>query len=239
MVEPIDGGKPIDPNAVPGQTQAPAPGAENAGDQKTVPLAALHEEREKRQALQAEMEQLRDMVMSNANAPQNQYGQQQQYGQPPQQQFAPPPQDQLAALWEQDPRKAVQAEVAMAFDWRDRVEANLDYEIEMAKKQNPDFVKYEPEIRNYIRRVPVTQRGNRGLANMAYFVVKGQRGDADWKIRESELREKLKRGESVQGVSGTLGTPAPASGPQYTEDESKVAAAMGMSVEDYVKNRKK
>ena len=236
------------------QGATPAPenkGAQGQGqpanqDSKTVPITALHEERDKRQSLQTELDQLKKVVESYTNH-QPQYQQQQQYGYQPaqQQQYYQQPQpqvntqQQLEELWERDPVKAFRTEMSAALQWRDWVETKTDSQIDGAKARYSDFDKYETQVRRYIRQLPLEQRAGDAIVDAAYYIVKGQNADNIVKAHEQELLEKIRRGEQVQGFQqGGSGSPAPADGDKYSEQEIKAAEAMGIPITEYVKFRK-
>jgi GH24 family phage-related lysozyme (muramidase) len=251
------GGTPNVPGqGTPGGTPAPqnqgAQGGQPANqDQgKTVPITALHEERDKRQSLQTELDQLKKVVEGYTKnpVPPNPYQQPQpQYGyqQPQQQQgfgYMPqPPADsvqRLEQMWEQDPVKAFRTEMAAALQWRDWVETKTDTQIDAAKSRYTDFDKYETQVRRYIRQMPLEQRAGEAIVDAAYYIVKGQNADNIVKAREAEILEKIKRGEQVQGFQyGGSGTPSP-DGDKYTADEAKAAEAMGVPIAEYMKARK-
>lgn len=201
----------------PGGVKPPEPGA-NTDPAKL--LAALHEEREKNRELAARLEtQL-----------------------PP---TTPPPstgktiQQELDELWETDPRKAVQAEMMYGFQWYDQVNTALDSQRSSLRAKYPDFSQYESQAMNYVRTLPLNQRSMNGVVEAAYFLQKGQSSDQIYQNAMQEIIRKIQAGESVQGLpSGTppVGTPPP--GGKLTDQELAVAAAMGISPEDYMKNRK-
>jgi hypothetical protein len=204
---------------------------------KTVPLTALHEEREKRQAIQAQLDQIKAMMGENIVYDAN--------GKPipmPQQQQAQPQdnvREQLDRMWEEDPRKAMQAEMQMALEWYDNVNAQVDIQETEIRNKYKDFDAFRNDVKNYIRRLPPAQRAKPGIMEMAYHVVRGQNVDKILQAREAELLKKYKAGESVQGLSGTYSNPPATNGTVVTDDQKKVAEAMGMSVDDYIKWVKK
>ena len=79
------------------------------------------------------------------------------------------------------------------------------------------------------------------MVEAAYFMVRGQNTDTVLKQQEAELLEKYRRGEiSAQGLAtppGSFSTPAPVQGNAATDEQMRVAEAMGMSVEDYMRNQ--
>jgi len=191
-----------------------------------VPLPVLLEERTKRQQLEAEVAQLRQLT------------QPQQYQQPVQQQQpAFDPRAELEKLWDSDPRKAVQAEIMFAMDWRDQVDAQLNIQADNLAMKYPDFNNFRSAALGYVRSLPVHQRGANGILDAAYFMVKGQNYDLMLQRKEEELIEKYRRGEitAAQLVqpSGTFSHPASSEPVQLTPDQIRVAEAMGLSMDGY------
>lgn len=217
----------------------PAPNASGVGD-KTVPLAALLEEREKRQAEVAEKQNLL-MAVNQLKGQIAQIQQQGGYQQQPQQQYGQPqmnPQAQyLEQLWASNPREAVRAEIGLAYEQMDRINAQLDYqELEVGKKF-PDFSAYKDQVRAYVRTIPVGQRSQPGVMEAAYYFIRGQQVDSLIQNSNAELLRKIKSGEQVQGFEGGSFSPPPQT-PQakaVTDDMRRAAAAMQISIEDYIK----
>lgn len=215
----------------------PTPGAETGGagtvpEKQTVPLAVLMEEKSKRQALQDELSSLRAQVASMTSAP------------PQYPQNAPnAPVDigrQLDELYETDPRKALQTEILTAFAWRDMVDAVLDEQLSTAKEKHTDFSNYEGKIKGYLRKLPLGQRSQSGVVELAYFAVKGQDVDNLIKSERERLIEKIRKGEDIQGfTTGTMTSTPSSKGTQLTEDELKVADALGITPEEYLKHKRK
>jgi len=231
---------------------SPAPGVQKPGEPaatppqggQTVPISALLEEREKRQSLQGQIEALKKVVGQNVlfdmegkpigyNQPmqQPQAVQQQQYHQ------------ELEKLWETDPRKAVQTEIYTAMAWRDNQEAAVDnQENSVAQKYN-DFDNYRSDVRQYIRTLPLEQRGQPGVVELAYYVIKGQKVDnliaKTRETVEAEYRQRLASGQGISPLpTGSSGEP-PASNPNtLTDEEGRAADAMGVPREDYVRYKK-
>jgi hypothetical protein len=198
-------------------------------------LAALQEEREKRQALQSELEQLRRAVQQPAP-------QQPQYQ--PQQQMQPAVDDwkeQIEKLWETDPRRAVQAEIMRAVTWYDTVSARVDHEAESLTNKYADFNNYRTAAMNYVRSLPHEQRATPGIVEMAYMLVRGQNVDNILKTREEELLARFQSGQMAGqlNVPGSYGSPQVHQGAvQLQEEQRMAAAAMGISDADYVKYMK-
>lgn len=225
--------------AVPPQSVQPTPGAPSAtpqpaapaqppaGNPGMVPLHALQEERGKRQALEAEMDQLRRQV----SAPQA----------PMQVQPTVSPVDpkvELEKLWDNDPRKAVQVEIMYAMDWRDRVDAGLDLAADQLSAKYPDFVNYRTAAMGYVRSLPAHQRVTPGILEGAYYMVRGRNVDQLIQQRENELLEKYRRGEitaqQLQTPPGGFSAPAPIPGTvQLSADQLKAAEMMGLTPDMY------
>ena len=218
---------------------APEAGATGTEPDKTVPLAALHEERDKRQALQAETLALKEQLdglqrMSQFQQPSagTQHGT--VY---PQQQTDP--RQQINELWESDPRKALQAELMMGFQWYDQVNSQLDIQEADVAFKHPDFNQYRNDVRRYVRALSPGDRAKPGVVELAYFACRGQKVDDIVKERQQELLDKLKRGEQVQGFDygSAAGTPPPKPKAALNEEEKKVAAAMNMTEAEYMKHK--
>ena len=205
---------------------------------KHVPLAALQEEREKRQTLQAELEALRRVAGSNVLFDIN--GNPVQTVPSPNQapNVQPDARKHLDELWERNPREAVQAELMMAFQYYDRVNGDLDVQESALASKYPDFTTYRNEVRKYTRTLPFEQR-NANVLEAAYFMIKGQRYDSNFSRERADILAKIQAGEAVAGLAPGAASPqAPVVGGQITEEQAKVAYAMGMSPEDYLKNIK-
>lgn len=219
-----------DPNA---QAAGAQPAANTAGQtaegQKMVPLPALHEAREEVKALRAEMETLKQT-----------YGQTQVNSAPT---YQAPPQNNMAAqlenLWEEDPRRAMQTEVMMALNWYDSTNAELDNQESQASSKHDDFDKYRNEVRSFLRRLPVTERNKPGVVELAYYQVKGQKADQMLSSREQEIIRKIRAGESIQGLEGTVTASIQQQPVKATVDQEKAALAMGIPVEEYMKHVKR
>jgi hypothetical protein len=211
----------------------PAPAAQPAQGTQTVPLPELMEERNKRQALERSVQEMQIELaamkrVAPAPAP------------------AAQPQDeyrkQLDHLWETDPRKAVQAEIMTAFTWYDTTQAQIDTQEHNLSTKYPDYNNVRNEIRNYIRSLPIEQRARDGVVELAYYAVKGQRVDStlegmkkEW---EADFLRRLQAGELTGVPAGAVSAPPIIPSIQATAEERAVADAMGMSVEDYLKNRR-
>lgn len=224
-----------DPKQTPPATP-PASGATKPDDAgNRVPLAELMKEREKRQTLEAERDGLKQALM---------YAQQQgapRYPAAPQpvapvQQASPVAAD-MQRLWQEDPQRAVQAEIMMAINWMDNVSAGVDHQEAQAASKYSDYDQYRNQIRGYMRTIPIAQRSQPGVIDAAYYFVKGQSVDTVVKQAQEDLLRKIRNGEAIQGFE-TPSTPPPPQQQTLTEDQKRVAVAMGMSPEDYQKYRK-
>ena len=240
VIEPISEGAPL-----PGQPE-PTPGAEPVPSEpqpgepkdvdKTVPLAALHEERTKRQELQAEMEILKqiagDNVLFDINGkpvPQQQQPQHQNT-----QQTHNPAAEELDKLWDDDPRKAVQVEIMAAMSYRDQQEANVDSQISDASTKYDDFSQFDNTVRQYIRALPLEQRAKKGVVDLAYYVVKGQNTGNAVEAAKAEMLRKIQAGEQVQGLQPGTRPAAPVTpGNELNPEQLAVADAMGLTAEEY------
>lgn len=255
----------VTPQATPAPAQAPGQGAATpppaqggatgtppAQGVKQVPLPALQEEREKRQAAEAQYKELQAEV-ENLKSMMNQYPQQQQYQQPYQQPYQPfqqqpayhpypqPPvnvKEQIDELWNQDIRKGFQAEMMAMYQYRDWVDNKVDAEFDGLRSRAEDFSKYEGKVRQYVRSLPYDARSQQNIVQAAYLMVKGQDADNIIKQREAEFLKKYQGAQGAVGLGGTFGAPQQAEGSQTLTQEERVAAqAMGMTEEDYLKNR--
>ena len=243
MPDPINDVKPAAPvvaaSPAPAQTVQPAPVAKPGESSRPVdvkpqeslvPLPALQEERTKRQALEAEVADLRRMVGSIPQAP-------------VQQQPAYNPRAEIDKLWEEDPKKAVLAEIDWKMGYRDWVDANVEIHADQMALKYPDFNNYRSIVMGHVRSLPVEQRANEKVLEAAYFYSKGQRFDTLIQQREAEIIERYRRGElSAQGLAtppGSFSSPMLTPGVQLTEEQRRVAEAMGMSPEGYASQIKR
>ena len=111
-------------------TGAPAAGAGDKPEATTVPIAALHEERTKRQALDTKLAQLQSLfgdkfkIDEQGNVVPIQQAAASVAPQAPltQEQFL----KQLDKTWEEDPRKAVNMEMMMAINWYDGLNTSVE-----------------------------------------------------------------------------------------------------------------
>lgn len=206
---------------------------------KEVPLAALQEERNKRQSVEAKLNQLQAIFGSQITydaagnvvpvTPQ----QQPNAPQHPQQQEWGDVRKQLDQLWENDPRKAVQSELAMAINWYDNVNNTVEEEMDKVGEKFKDFAGFRPQIRQYLRKLPLDQRGRPGIVEAAYFLQKGQNFDAALSTAQAQMAERIRAGESVQGIGGGSSYTPQGEGRRWTVDEVKVAQMYGQTPEQY------
>ena len=233
---PASGSTAVTPVPAPAAQPSPEvkPGVTPAGDAKpdtqNVPIGALLEERSKRQALESEMAVLRQAQVHQQpmQAPMQQQQQSQAY-------------QEVEKLWESDPRKAVDATIAMALDWYDRSNTDLEQQADALGSKYHDFNQYRSSAMRYVRSLPIQQRGQQGILDSAYWYVRGQSVDDIIKARETELMRKFQSGElagQFNTPAGTMPASTPSQGVALSQDQLNVAAAMGMSAEDYAKNIK-
>lgn len=222
--------------AAPGAAGSAAP---NAAAGNMVPLTALQEEREKRQALASEVEamkaQMATLTAGAANGNGNGNGNVNVIQNDPNLDYV----RQLDSLWRDDPRKAMQAELMIAINWQDQVNAEVDEQVESLSTKNKDFGVYSAEVRRHLRRLPLEQRSRPGVAEAAFYMVKGRQTDTLVKT-EAERLAKVAAAASAAGVTvfgGSSGGGSPAVG-VLSEPERAAAAALGISEAEYLKYRK-
>jgi hypothetical protein len=218
----------------------PPPAAQKPGEATMVPLTALQEEREKRQALSVEIEQLKKIVGANVLYD--------IHGNPVAQPAAPrqapmqidPMMQEVEKLWESDPRKAVQTELIMAINWYDRVSMEMDDAEAGAASRYADFNDFRTPARKYVRSLPLQQRNQPGVWDAAYYFAKGQKVD-DIIAREREaLTNKFNQSGSLPGAlpPGAFTPPPAPSAVTLSPDELKVCEVMGIKPEDYINNKR-
>ena len=143
----------------------------------------------------------------------------------------------LSELWESDPRRAMQTELQMALRWYDQSNSQVDSQADEIAKKFADFNTYRSDVLRYLRTLPMENRNRPGVVEAAYFYVKGQKVDDLINLSKEQLIAKLRAGEKVQGLEGMVASGAPA--PKANEpsaDQIKAAGAMGMTIEEYMKN---
>ncbi len=231
--------------------------------QKTVPIAALHEERDKRQKLSEQLEQMKGTVEQlkhqhlNQNSPYQapmspqpsvwggQYNQV-DYAQQPVQQ-APPQQRQQSfqprnpELWDSDPKRAAQQEIAKAMSWMDQTNRSLNSQVKEVSQKFEDFGDYEQDVREFLQNVPVRERARPGIAEVAYYIVKGKNsGKTAQQVQQQADAKRAAAGYGVGMPAGGGANPTDAGSENkgLSDDEKKVAAAMGLSEEDYLKSKR-
>lgn len=196
-----------------------------------VPVSAMHEERTKRQELERELAQLRS---TQQPAPQQQQLPQQVV---PMAQGAPT-QEQMDHLWATDPRRAVNVQMEMYGDYRDRVDGSVNYNADQIAQRNPDFNNYRSMVLGYVRTLPLNQRANPGIIEAAYHMIRGQNVDQLLQAQQAEILAKYQRGEftaqmlqqPVGGYSAPIVTPGNV---QLSADQMKVAEMMGLDPQAY------
>lgn len=204
---------------------------------KLVPLSALHEERAKRQEESTKRQEL-EAELSKLKTQQQSYSQPQQVSQQPTQQ---PSYDQIRKeiddLWDSDPKKAVQAEILVALDWRDRLDANVDLEADSLSRKYGDFGTYRTQAQAYVRSLPLQERAKPGILELSYLIVRGQNVDKIIEQQKNDLYAKFQSGElqaNMANIPPGSYTPAPSSGGVTLNDEQlKVAAMMNLTPDQY------
>lgn len=228
--------------AAPAQTgdkaQGAAAPAQKPGEEKMtqVPLAALQEEREKRQQIEAKLSQLTQLF--EGQIAYDAAGNVIPRGQPaapanPQQQEWSNVRQQLDLLWENDPRKAVQSELTLALQWYDGVNNSIEAEMDKVSEKYKDFQNFRGQVRNYLRMLPIDQRAKPGIVEAAYYLQKGQNFDSVLDRERKLMEERIKAGESVQGVGGGYSYTPASEGRRWTQDEVNVARMYGQTPEEY------
>lgn len=207
---------------------APAP---QAGGM--VPLAALQEERERRQSLQADLESLKAQVGKLSQQ------QPQQYNQPVQPMVDH--QAELTKLWETDPRRAVQQEIMMAAQWQDNIHAQVDGEAEALAQRYPDFNNFRGEAMRYVRSLPLDQRARPGIVEMAYMLSRGQGVDRIIEQQRQQLQQQFQQNPAMFQMPTGAGVTPPPSQQQggLTDEQIRVANAMGLTPEKYASGIRK
>ena len=232
----------------PAATGAPAAGAgDKSPETTTVPIAALHEERTKRQALDTKLAQLQSLFGDKFKIDEHGNVVPIQQAATPVSPQAPLTQDQLLKeldkTWNEDPRKAVNMEMMMALNWYDSIHASIDTQKDAVKGKFPDFPLFENEVNQHLKKLPLDQRSKPGAVELAYLVAKGTRADTMMQSEKTkaveELLKRIQAGEQIQGLNiGTFSVTPPATGSKPTQDQVRAAAAMNMSIEDYMKYAK-
>ena len=215
----------VAPAAAPKATPAPivpAPGQ--------VPLSSLMEEREKRQALQTELESLRTTV-NQMRQPQVQT--------PQPQAIQPNIKEDMDKLWQTDPRAAVEKTVYLAAQWQDNVNAQVDTEAEGLAGKYADFNDYRNTAMRYVRALPLDQRARPGIVEMAYLVTRGQNVDKIIEAQRQSLQQQFMTNPAMfQTPVGAGGAPVQTGGPTASEAEIRAAGAMKIDINEYLKWKK-
>lgn len=220
------------------------PGEKGAADQKgadgkggdQVPVAALLEERGKRQSLEAKLKQFEtvfgDQIQYDATG--NVIPRSPAVNNQPSHNVQGDIRQHLDQLWESDPRKAVQAELTYALGWYDNVNAAVENEMDGVAIKFKDFDQYRPYIRQYLRSIPIEQRTKPGLVEAAYYLHKGKELDRIIESEKKSIYDRLQAGESIQGITAGAGAGASrVSGPKFTPDEINAARLYGQTPEEY------
>ena len=233
-------GQPVTPAAAPAAQPTPGagqiPGATPApGGTGQVPIAALHEERTKRQGLEREVEQLREAVQQRAFESQQQYQQPQQQ---PQNQQPNQSAQQMEQMWEDNPRQAVQAEIYQAMQWRDAIDSGISQQAANLQNKYSDFNDHRQNAETYVRALPLEQRANPRVMETAYFIVRGQNVDKVLEKQKADLYNQFQNGgaainQVITPSAGAYSSPPAIPGIVLTQEQITAASAMGMSPEDY------
>ena len=233
---PVQAPAPVAPVTPPPAAKAGVPPA--PAQEGMVPITALHEERQKRQEMQAQLDAMKKVMSNNVLFDMNGNPvMQQQQQQAPQQNY----QQEMEKLWESDPRKAVQAEIYQAMAWRDRVDADVEGQASEVANKYPDFNNVRPEVMNYIRTMPLEQRSKPGIIEAAYYFIRGQRVDnivaQKQKEMEAEYFRKFQAGELASMLPpGSMSAPSsPQGAVTLTPDQKNAAAAMRIPEAEYAK----
>jgi len=239
----------------PAQNNSQQPGQAGATkpDQKEgyVPLPALQEERERVRELKEQLANLTSVVQemqnrgaNNSMYPPQQYPQQQMMPRQnqnfyPAQSFQNPisMQQQAEQMWEDDPVKATAWMVEAGIQNYDSVQRIVDHQKAQVMAKYKDYANYATDIDNYVRALPPSQRAQQGIIDMAYFLVKGQKVDNLTQQAQKDLLDKMRRGESVEGVRGTYTAPVNTENQTLTPEEQNAAMAMGLKPEEYMQYR--
>lgn len=224
------------------------------GTQKTVPLAALQEEREKRQQRDQELEQLKSTVQQLQQSQLQQgspFGGQPQGQQMPQQQSVAPQQQppmnpqaqqraRLQELWDTNPQQAAQLQMQQTVQWMDKVNTSVNQQVSQLGEKFDDFGQYERAVRNYINQVPINQRAQQGIAELAYYVVKGQQSGTQAQQTAQQNLQRTQAGVAAGGMPSAGGGGGQPSGDEGLSEQEKIAAkAMGISEEDYLNSKRR
>lgn len=132
----------------------------------------------------------------------------------------------------------MQAEIVMAMNWRDQVESTVDSAVDQASKKYQDFGTYSADVRHYLRQLPADQRAKPGVVDAAYFMVKGQKTES---LIEAEVKARIAKMQGADGAQGAGGGSSGGGDGQaksnvLSADQKRVAAAMGLSEEEYSKH---
>lgn len=238
------------PGTQPGATPQGTPAGQPAAQPAMVPAYVMHEERTRRQVLEDENRRLKEENQAYQGYQQQFAPAQPAYGQPSgytsaQQSYQQDTQQQqLDDLWANNPREAFRVELGSAFNFYDRVNASVDQQEQQLASDDrfrSDFSQYQNQIRSYIRQLPVAQRGKPGIVELAYYVIKGQAsGQAQHQSYQQGAAAAAQAAAAAAGnVMGTGGSGGPANPPaQLTEQEKNAARVLGISEEDYQKNKR-
>ena len=221
----------------------PPPAAKPAGvppapaQEGMVPITALHEEREKRQQMQAQLDAMKKVMSNNVLFDMNGNPVMQQQQVQPQQNY----QQEMDKLWESDPRKAVQAEIYQAMAWRDKVDSDVEGQANEVANKYVDFNTVRSEVMNYVRTLPLEGRGRPGIIEAAYYFIRGQKVDniiaQKQREMESEYMRKFQAGELASMLPPGTGSlpPVQQGAVVLTQEQKNAAAAMRVPEAEYAK----
>ena len=224
---------PVTPSPAAKAGVPPAPAQEGT----TVPITALHEERTKRQELQAQLDAMKKVMSNNVLFDMNGNPVMQQQQQAPQQNY----QQEMDKLWETDPRKAVQAEIYQAMAWRDKVDSDVESQANEVSNKYVDFNTVRSEVMNYVRTLPLEGRGRPGIIEAAYYFIRGQKVDniiaQKQREMESEYMRKFQAGELATMLPPGAGSlpPVQQGAVMLTPEQKNAAAAMRIPEAEYAK----
>jgi len=216
---------------------------EETPEPKEVPITALHEERDKRQALQTKLDNLSRSMGVTYDVD----GQPVLPNQVPNQNQAVTPDTnvnsfatELEKTWEEDPRKAVQMEINAALTWYDGVSAGVDSQMESARSTHKDFNLYSEDVSKYIRMLPPGQRNQQGIIENAYWLVKGQKVDTVLAANQQANTQRIQVAGAATGMGGGTSSSTAAGGTvRLTAEQVRVSEAMNMTPQEYAAGMKK
>ena len=128
------------------------------------------------------------------------------------------------------------------WEWMDNINTSLEEQMDGLSTKDPTFNQYRPQVRGYLKTLPLEQRSKQGIAELALAVVKGQNVDDIVERTKNDLYEKFRKGELAGVVNpptaGTFTQPPVVTANQLSQEQLNAAAAMGMTAEEYAANQK-